>query len=203
PVLADQPFAQELSLNAAGRLTDYSTSGSVTTWKVGASWSPIDDIRFRATRSRDIRAPTLDELFAATNSGQVSFFDAHTNTQARLTTTQTGNPDLTPELADTLTAGVVFTPSFLPGLQISTDYYDIKISDAIGTPNQQLAYDQCEESNGTAASCALIIRPFPFENRTPENFPTVRRSFPINQSEITISGIDFEIAYRTQFDFGI
>ena len=87
PVLKDAPFAQELSLNAAARYTDYSTSGGVSTWKVGASWIPVDSLRFRATRSRDIRAPTLNELFAAANSGQVAFLDVHTNTNARLTTT--------------------------------------------------------------------------------------------------------------------
>lgn len=203
PLFKDQPFARELSINAAGRYTDYSTSGSVETWKVGVTWAPVDDIRFRATRSRDIRAPTLDELFAATNSGQVSFLDTHTNTNARITTTSTGNPNLKPELADTITAGVVFTPTFLSGLQVSVDYYDIKIKDAIGTPNQALAYDQCEESKGTAASCDLIVRPFPWENTSPENFPILRKSYPINQSKITISGIDFEVAYRTQFDGGL
>ena len=203
PVLQDAPFARELSINAAGRYTDYSTSGSVKTWKVGASWSPIDDIRFRVTRSRDIRAPSLNELFAATNSGQVAFLDTHTNTSARLTTVTTGNPDLTPELADTFTAGVVFTPTFVPGLQLSVDYYDIKIKDAIATPNQALAYDQCEESQGTGPTCEYIIRPFPWANTTPANFPSLRRSFPINQSQVTVSGIDFELSYRTQFDGGL
>lgn len=203
PLLQDAPFARELSINAAGRYTDYSTSGGVKTWKIGASWSPIDDLRFRATRSRDIRAPSLNELFAATNSGQVSFLDTHTNTNARITTLSRGNPDLTPELADTITAGMVFTPTFLPGLRLSVDYYDIEINDAIGTPNQALAYDQCEESQGTGPTCALIIRPFPWSNTTPANFPTLRLSYPINQSQITVSGIDYEISYRTEFAGGL
>jgi len=46
-----------LDLSAAARATDYTTSGYVTTWKVGTTYSPISDIKFRATRSRDIRAP--------------------------------------------------------------------------------------------------------------------------------------------------
>lgn len=203
PIFKDQPFAREFNINAAGRYTDYSTSGGVKTWKVGASWSPIDDIRFRATRSRDIRAPSLNELFGAINSGQVAFYDAHTDTNARISTTSSGNPDLTPELADTFTGGVVFTPTFAPGLQMSVDYYDIKIKDAIGTPNQTIAYDECETSKGTAPSCALIIRPFPWENTSPENFPSLRKSYPINQSSIAISGLDYEISYRTQLGFGI
>jgi outer membrane receptor protein involved in Fe transport len=155
PLLKDAPFARELSMNAAARRTDYSTSGGVSTWKVGGSWNPVDSVRFRATRSRDIRAPTLNELFAATNSGQVAFLDTHTNTNARLTNTTTGNPNLTPELGDTFTVGVVYQPSFVPRLQMSVDYYKIEITDAIGTPNAATLYDECENSNGTAAACGL------------------------------------------------
>jgi outer membrane receptor protein involved in Fe transport len=203
PILKDMPFAQDLSINAAGRYTDYSTSGGVKTWKVGASYTPVESIRLRLTRSRDIRAPTLNELFAATNSGQVAFLDVHTNTSARLTTTSTGNPNLTPELGDTFTIGAVFQPTFVPRLQMSVDYYKIRIKDAIGTPNAQTLYDECEQSNGTAAVCSTIIRPFPFSNRTPANFPTLRTSFPINQAKVEIEGIDFEISYRAMFDWGL
>ena len=203
PVLKDAPLAQELSLNAAARYTDYSTSGGVNTWKVGASWTPVQSLRLRATRSRDIRAPTLNELFAAPNSGQVAFLDTHTNTSARLATTTTGNPNLTPELGDTFTGGVVFTPTFVPRLQMSVDYYRIKIKDAIATPNAQSVYDECENSNGTAAACSTIIRPLPFSNRTPANFPTLRTSFPINQAAVEISGLDFEASYRTNFNWGL
>src|SRR3546814_2177484 len=64
PIFKGQPLAEELSLNGAFRLTDYSNSGSVKTWKVGAVYKPIEDVMFRVTRSRDIRAPSLFELFA-------------------------------------------------------------------------------------------------------------------------------------------
>src|SRR5690606_34049907 len=59
------PLGLGLEFNGAVRATDYSTSGYVTTWKLGATWAPIEDIRFRITRSRDIRAPNLNELFQA------------------------------------------------------------------------------------------------------------------------------------------
>ncbi len=59
----DLPFAKVLELNAGGRATDYSTSGFVTTWKVGLVWRPIDDVMVRATQSRDIRAPNLNDLY--------------------------------------------------------------------------------------------------------------------------------------------
>ncbi len=64
PLAKDAPFAAAIDLHLAARLTDYSTSGSVETWKVGLNYSPIEDVRFRVTRSRDIRAPNVLELFS-------------------------------------------------------------------------------------------------------------------------------------------
>ena len=57
PLAKDLPLAKSLSLNGAYRFTDYSTSGTVKTWKYGAAYEPIDWLKFRGTRSRDIRAP--------------------------------------------------------------------------------------------------------------------------------------------------
>lgn len=203
PLLKGVTLIQALDLNAAVRFTDYSTSGSVKTWKVGASWVPIDSLRFRATRSRDIRAPTLNELFAAPNSGSGTFFDIHTNTTARLANTTTGNPLLKPELADTFTGGVVFSPTFFPRFQASVDYYRIEVKNAIGTIPVDDQVTQCEASNGTAAICSAFIRPLPFENRTAANFPSLRTSFPINQAKVTVAGLDYEISYRANLGFGI
>jgi outer membrane receptor protein involved in Fe transport len=64
PILKDQPFANQLDLRAAGRISDYSTIGSVKTWNIGGDWSPIPDIRFRATYAKAVRAPNIGELFA-------------------------------------------------------------------------------------------------------------------------------------------
>jgi outer membrane receptor protein involved in Fe transport len=63
PLLKDMAFAKQLNLRAAGRISDYSTIGSVTTWNVGGDYSPIDDIRFRATYAKAVRAPNIGELF--------------------------------------------------------------------------------------------------------------------------------------------
>ncbi len=203
PILKDVPFFRALDLNAAVRYTDYSTSGSVETWKVGASWLPVESVRIRATRSRDIRAPTLNELFQAPNSGAGTFFDVHTNTTARLTNTTSGNTELTPELADTLTGGIVYSPSFIPRLQMSVDYYRIKIKDAIGTLDVDTVVNQCEASNGTAEVCKSFQRPLPFSDRTAANFPTLRTSFPFNQASVKVAGLDYEISYRADFGFGL
>jgi outer membrane receptor protein involved in Fe transport len=63
PILQDREFAKELSLDAALRVADYSTVGQTTTWKLGMSYSPIDDISFRGTVSEAVRAPNISELF--------------------------------------------------------------------------------------------------------------------------------------------
>lgn len=66
PLLADMPFAQELTLDAAVRQSDYTTIGQATTWKTSLSYTPIDDIRFRSTFSEAVRAPNITELFQPT-----------------------------------------------------------------------------------------------------------------------------------------
>jgi iron complex outermembrane recepter protein len=64
PVLEDQPYAQELSLDLAGRVSSYSTAGTDETWKIGFVYSPITDIKFRGTDAVAVRAPDIGELFA-------------------------------------------------------------------------------------------------------------------------------------------
>jgi iron complex outermembrane recepter protein len=72
PILADMPFAQTLSVGGAVRLSDYSTVGSTTTWKVDGVYAPVRDITFRATYSEAVRAPNISELFAG-QSGSFEF----------------------------------------------------------------------------------------------------------------------------------
>ena len=63
PILKNQ-FVDDLNFNAAGRITSYSTSGLVETWKLGATSQVNEDIKLRATLSSDIRAPGIGELFS-------------------------------------------------------------------------------------------------------------------------------------------
>ncbi|OQW43912.1 MAG: TonB-dependent receptor [Proteobacteria bacterium SG_bin6] len=64
PVLKDLPFANELTVGAAGRYADYSTVGGAFTWNVNGVYAPIRDIRFRGSYARAIRAPNIAELFS-------------------------------------------------------------------------------------------------------------------------------------------
>ncbi|HEY6640893.1 TonB-dependent receptor plug domain-containing protein [Povalibacter sp.] len=201
PLARDLKGAQEIDLNAAVRATDYSTSGYVTTWKGGLTWRPIDDLRFRFTRSRDIRAPNLAELFTAGQAASGSVFQdpfRATNGVPELRNAfaiNKGNPDLAPEEADTTGFGVVMAPRFLPGFQAAIDYYSIDVSGAVQSPGGQEVLDLCYQGN--AVLCNSITRD-PLAAGDPfalgQIFTVITQ--PQNLIGQTTSGIDVEASYR-------
>jgi len=198
PLLKDLPLVQSLDANIAGRYTDYSTSGSVQTWKIGLDYHVNDDIRFRATNSIDIRAPTLNDLFSPVQNSVTGFTDIHTTTNGSLFISSQGNPNLQPEVARTYTAGVVYTPSFIPNLTVSYDYYHIDLKNAIGSisaTNTQIQ-NLCEQSNGASPYCALFIRPLPFSDHSAANYPTSVLSENLNTAYTAIEGSDIEADYH-------
>ena len=187
PLLRDVPLAKRLDLNAAGRITDYSTSGTVKTWKIGLTDQIFDDLRIRGTISRDIRAPTLTDLFSGGTLTQQPVFDTLTNKTYPQYTNATGNPALEPELADTITAGVIFSPSFVPGLQLSVDYYRIKLKGAIASISAAQELTFC--NGGQTQYCQYIHRD---ANQAILSIDTV----PFNVASLKTQGWDFELDYR-------
>lgn len=200
PLAKDTEWARALDVNAAARATDYSTAGYVTTWKIGVTYNPIDDIRFRVTRSRDIRAPNLGEIFATGTGGQAGgIIDPFNNNQtAGLFLTETvGNPNLTPEKADTLGLGVVLQPTFLPGFSAAVDYYSIDIKGAIQQVNAQTTLNLC--FIGQTALCGNIQRGAPTA-ANPAGTIILVTSRPTNYAFNLTRGIDFEATYQTNLD---
>ncbi|HWV35325.1 MAG TPA: TonB-dependent receptor, partial [Thermomicrobiales bacterium] len=186
PLAKDLPFARSLDFNGAVRYTEYSTSGDVVTWKAGLTYRPVDDVMFRVTRSRDIRAPHLGDLFNAGAAGTSNMFDPFTNTSRQVITVVSGNPNLQPEEADTTGLGIVLTPSFLPGFAMSVDYYDIEITDAISSlPSQQYVL-RCFE--GQTALCGFI-------HRDADGFIELVNAQPANILAQNASGFDIEMSY--------
>lgn len=197
------PLGLGLEFNGAVRATDYSNSGYVTTWKLGATWAPIEDIRFRVTRSRDIRAPNLNELFQAgtANSDSVrnpNFVQGDPSTGPQnfpYSGLTTGNPDLKPEKADSWNIGAVITPRFLPGFTASVDYFRIDLKDAIDTITAQEIVNRCDE--GRQEYCAAITEDPAREQPGPPRVPYLLiRSQPFNFVSKLVRGIDFDAAYR-------
>ncbi len=198
PLLKDLPLIQSLDLNGGVRYTDYSTSGAVQTWKVGLDYHVTDEVRFRATTSVDIRAPTLNDLFSPVQSSITSFTDLLTGAYGIIPVTRQGNPNLKPEVARTYTAGIVLTPTWIEGLTFSYDYYRIAIKNGIGalTAANNEIQRLCVNSGGTSPYCSLYARPFPYSNTTAANYPTEIFNQSLNTAYQGIEGSDIEVNYR-------
>ncbi len=167
PLLSDAPFAQNLTLDLAYRWSDYTTSGSTSTYRVGMDWQAADMLRFRAGYNRAVRAPNVGELFLAQNLGLWQGVDPCAGANPELSAAQCantgvsasqygnislspasqynaiygGNPNLDPEEADTITFGVV--ADITDSMQVSVDYWDIEITDVISNINPELTVEQC------------------------------------------------------------
>lgn len=201
PILRDT-FIDDLGFSGAVRYTDYSNSGTVFTWKAGLELGITDGLRVRATRSRDIRAPNLVELFAPRVVNPAGNTDLLTGIVGQIPNITDSNADLEPEVASTFTAGVVFEPSFIPGLSLAVDYYDISIKGAITNlgGNNNTVQQICVASAGADPLCDLIQRPLPWSNTSAANFATAFFIRPVNANVQSTWGIDFELAYS--FDLG-
>lgn len=188
PIFKDSALGTSLELNAAGRITDYSSSGTVKTWKLGAMYQPASDLTFRATRSRDIRAPNLSELYLGGSTNVTSVNDPFNGgrvvTPNRL---RAGNPNLGPEVANVLAIGAVYQPRWAPALGFSVDFYNIKISEAIALPSEAQLLNRCFA--GDSQSCGLIHRN---ESGTITQIDVI----PINQRSEQARGVDVELSYR-------
>src|SRR4029079_5088091 len=107
-----------------------SGAGTVWAWKGGLSWEIDDQFRVRATRSRDVRAANLRDRFDQTRGGFTVTDRAQTPPHiVACTSSAAGNPDFSPETADTTTVGIVLQPNFLERFQASVDWWKIDISD--------------------------------------------------------------------------
>jgi iron complex outermembrane receptor protein len=197
PLLSDSVIAKSLEFNGAVRRTDYSTSGKVTTWKAGLSWQINDDLRLRGTRSRDIRAPNLNDLFAPASQFVNQYLDRTQpgSPQVPNFTLSGGNPNLTPEIADTWTAGGVYQPHWLPGFALSVDWYKIDIKDAITSVGAQTIIDMCygfarPKNPGACSSIVLAPGAINLVNAT-------IYTAGINAQNVAVEGIDYEASYRT------
>lgn len=190
PLLNGKPGFQSLDVNGAFRYTDYETSGSVETWKLGTQWRINDTFLFRGTVSRDIRAPSLYSLGRG-DSFRIGFLDDPVSgVGGNITQVEGASKNLEPEESDSFTFGFVITPESIPNLSLAVDYYSMEIEGAISAGlNAVEVVNRCAESGGTAPECAQISRPSPTE------FPTSVRIVEGNFSFLETAGIDFEAHY--------
>ena len=202
PLARDTAWAKTLDFNAAVRATSYSTSGYVTTWKAGATYQPVDDMRFRVSRSRDIRAPNLADLYAGGSGGQspgvINPF-AGGSTFPTFINNTVGNAGLKPEVADTTGLGVILTPTFFPGFSASVDYYQINIGGAITSVGAQETINRCFV--GQAFYCNQIYSNTTGTVATPADLAAgrvaVTNALPFNLATQKQQGQDIDITYQT------
>jgi iron complex outermembrane receptor protein len=191
PLAKDVAFARELAINGAVRVTDYSTSGTVWSWKAGATYEPINALRFRVTRSRDIRAPNIFELYGPQQSSFSSVVDPLNNgSQGLPQVINGGNRNLTPEIAKTWTIGGVLQPDFwgLNRLRFSVDYYDIQLKGAIAALTAPVIVSQCA-ANPSSTVCALVSR-----DPATGNLVSVQNPL-LNLNKLVTRGWDMEASY--------
>jgi len=185
---------QRMDGSAAFRRSDYSSVGEVDSWKIGLDFQVVEDLRVRMTKSRDVREATFAERFDFQGGGGSVNDPRFGGLATQITTVSGGNPDLLPEKADTVVAGLVYQPSWADGLRISTDWYEVKIKDAVGTLGAQRIVDECE-INGVASLCRQ------FERDPASGF--IGRVFNtfLNVAQSKVEGVDLEVSYRMEPNF--
>jgi len=194
---SDTPWIEALNLDAAVRATDYSTSGEVTSWKLGLTYKPVESVLLRGTYSRDIRAANLVELYTQGVSlvGGVTDYGRAGNPTVSVPTTTVGNPNLKPEIANTYTYGISWQPTGT-GFHTSLDYYRIDLTDAIGSLGGQNIVNACYGvapfTKPDPAACALIAR-----DPTTNVITNITNS-TLNLAYTNTHGEDLEVGYQLQ-----
>ena len=217
--IVEESFIHELSLELGYRYSDYGVldrSFSTDTYKIAGFFAPIEDIRFRGGYNRAVRAPNIQELFApqrvvldASGDPCAGFVitAADTGCLAQgLTVGQTvaanpaeqynglvgGNPNLDPEVSDTLTAGVVIQPRFIPRLALTVDFFDIELDGAIQGIGSDTILNVCT-TTADPFFCGLINRDASGSLwRTSDGFVT---NLTQNIGGLSTRGVDIGMSY--------
>ena len=232
PVLKNQ-FVDSLEFNAAARITNYSTSGMVETWKLGATSQLNEDIKLRTTLSSDIRAPGIGELFSnPLISTQNIAYPGGGNPATQNYNVKfgaSGNSALKPEQSTTVSGGIVLTPHWIENLSLSMDYYSITLHQGIFAPSGGVIFDQCANKK-QAAFCSLVFfgQGYPGNGNTPvakqvdgngvspglsgplgtfsadsEGAFNFYIVAPVNANRETVSGVDLQADYNHELLDGI
>ena len=186
PLLKDMAFAKQLEFSLSSRFSDYSNFGNTTNSSFGMKWRPIEDILLRGSWAQGFRAPSIAELYQGVSDSFPSMGDpcsttfgggynalsaeqkgrCHAqgvpvggydqgNTQIRISVG--GNVNLQPESSTTQTLGMVWSPSFVPGFDVSLDWWKIDLENTITSFSGGFILDQCIRE-GIQAFCDSYTR---------------------------------------------
>jgi outer membrane receptor protein involved in Fe transport len=214
---------------------DVESVGKVWTSSIGAEWAPAESLTFRAQKQKSIRAPNVGELFGGQGTNGPTATDPCSNrtpgaqtaavralcvatgVPANLVFDQAvqpsnfinqvvgGNPNLNAETSHTTTFGAVFSPTFVPGLNLSLDYYKITLDDAISTLGGggiQSVLDLCYNTiqNASSVYCKAINRD-PITGQIAA--PTYVMTTAANIGGIKTQGYDVAGHYGFRTDWGL
>lgn len=202
---------QRLELSLAGRVERYDDFGWTRNPKVGVLWSPAEALLLRASYGRSFRAPALRELSDPPTN--ISTLLPVGSTRVGTLIQTGGNPDLDPETADSVTAGVEWRPS--AALRISASWFDVKFKDRIDQPvraNIQTALSDprvalfvqritpATDADDRALIEALLADP---ATRTTlgdaDAYGAIVDARYVNTAALRVSGIDVSAVYRRAF----
>ncbi|GAA5194817.1 TonB-dependent receptor [Ferrimonas gelatinilytica] len=239
PILSGMFLAEELSINAAVRYTDYDyLASSSTNTKFGIEWAPIEDLKLRATYAEGFRAPGITELFAPQAETNLAYsepcenygnLDPSVGNNANIiancaseglpgdfelssdqsSTVVGGNPDLEPEESESFTAGLVYSTDF--GFSFGVDYFDIEITNGIGTAGTNNVINGCWESAGFSSPLCDFIKGPEYLGEAPRPGSPYRNAvgnpsgvllLSENLSTFETSGIDFDVSYKAELGGG-
>jgi iron complex outermembrane receptor protein len=216
PLLRDTGFFHRLELTGAARYSDYSTSGSTTTFSAGINWQPIEELLFRGSWAEGFRAPSIGELFGTPSrfdqevadpcSGMTAATPAnirancvaegvpndnsYVQLNAQLPVVTGGNDTLDAESSESWGVGMVWRPSFAQRrLSLEVNYYNIRVDGAIAAIDAEVLLGRCAE-NADAFSCAAI-------DRSASGQVTQIRGLLQNISSIETDGLDLTVNFRT------
>jgi iron complex outermembrane receptor protein len=210
PLVKDWSIFDAVTFNGAARYTKYqndpndaavvSRDFNATTWKAGLVWSVNDALTLRWSRSRDIRAPSLYDLYLPVSAGvpnQQFDYLLPGAPQVAATPKTGGNPFLVPEVAHTTTIGIVWRPN--AQFSIALDAYDITLRDALYSlaGASRPIQEACYASGGASPLCQLQERPNGFTDTSFANQMTAHYTRFVNIAEQTTSGIDLETSFNS------
>ncbi|MFM5334430.1 TonB-dependent receptor [Aeromonas veronii] len=189
------PITEQIELNLAGRYDKYSDFGSAFSPKASLRYQPLDQLMFRTSWSQSFRAPGLNDLYAA-DAQSADFAKDYVSCQAngvancaeeQYETTRQSNKNLKEETANTFTIGTAYNP--LDNLNLSLDYYYIKIDDVIQLATTQTQFYQ-ELNTGSNPN---VIR---------DANGDVEKVYAgmVNLGQLKTSGIDFKADYKYDFN---
>ncbi len=227
PLLSEVPGAYSLNVDLGVRYSNYNSAGSTTNGKIAIEWRPIQDLLVRGTASQVFRAPNLDQLYDGRSLVQPTLNDPcvgltaeelaqHSaacqnvppnwsgNDIAQVNTYYSGsnvvNGGLKPEHGKSIDFGLVYDPSWLPGLNASLDFWHIYLYDTLVPISGITVVNACFNNNAS---------PFcPFIHRQDETTQNPGQVFYIdtpvvNLGTLSTSGIDFTANYKIpHFDMG-